>query len=159
MEIRRGDVFYIENRNAIGSEQDKTRPALVVSNDIGNEHAPVVMVVWLTTQEKAPLPTHCKVRAKTESTALCENINTVSKDRVLEYIRTATEKEMEDVDRCISVALGLTPAVEDTGIQLLDRMIDEIDCLFYGQEDELVAHGIDMANSVLRQRYRRMVVK
>lgn len=161
MDIRRGDIFYIENRNAVGSEQDKTRPALVVSNDTGNACAPVVMVVWLTTQEKAPLPTHCTVRAKVASTALCENINTISKDRVLDYIRTATEQEMAEVDKCLSVALGIVQvlAVEDTGIQHVDQLISDIDRLFYREADEKVAQGIDKANSIARQMYRRLVVQ
>lgn len=161
MDIRRGDIFYIENRNAVGSEQDKTRPALVVSNDTGNACAPVVMVVWLTTQEKAPLPTHCTVRAKVASTALCENINTISKDRVLDYIRTATEQEMAEVDKCLSVALGIVQvlAVEDTGIRHIDQLISDIDGLFYREADEKVAQGIDKANSIARQMYRRLVVQ
>ena len=107
MEIKKGDIFWIENSRGAGSEQIGTRPALVVSNDMGNQNAPVVTVVWLTSQKRKPLPTHCEVKAFERSIALCENVTTVSKERMGGYIRTATQEEMENVDQCLRIALGL----------------------------------------------------
>ena len=40
------------------------RPAVIVSNDVCNEHSRVVEVVFLTTKEKPPLPTHVKINSK-----------------------------------------------------------------------------------------------
>ena len=37
------------------------RPAVIISNDIGNNAGPVLEIVYLTTQEKKPLPTHVKI--------------------------------------------------------------------------------------------------
>lgn len=115
-EYKRGDVIFVRDyRQTAGSEQDAVRPAVIVSNDTGNLFAPIVEVVFLTTQEKKPLPTHTTVMCKVPSTALCEQITTVSKERITEYIRTCTEKELQAIDRCIKISLGLTekPVVED----------------------------------------------
>ena len=45
MEINRGDVFYVNRSETIGSEQRSGRPAIIVSNPECNEHSPVVEVV------------------------------------------------------------------------------------------------------------------
>lgn len=72
-------------------------------------------VVYLTSQEKKPLPTHVDVICKVPSTALCENIQTVSKERLGDFVKSCTTSEMERVDKAICHALGLTvPAEEPT---------------------------------------------
>ena len=112
MEIKRGDIFFIENRKyALDFSpviQDAHRPAIIVSNDTGNKFSNVVEVVYLTSQEKKELPTHCSVLCRVPSTALCEQVCTVSKDRLGDFIRTCTDREMKAVNECIKVSLGLT---------------------------------------------------
>ena len=114
MEYLRGDIFFVRKAIAEGSEQDAGRPAVIVSNNIGNEHANIVEVVYLTTQEKKPLPTHCDVMCKVPSIALCEQVCTVSKDRLVELIRTCTDAEMHEIDKALTVSLGLTGFVSET---------------------------------------------
>lgn len=110
MQVLKGDVFYIEKtNNTYGSEQQAGRPAIIVSNDIGNEHSENVSIVYLTTREKKPLPTHVQVKANVISTALCEQIYTVSKDRLGNYIRSLTEEEMAAIEDAILVGLGIEP--------------------------------------------------
>ncbi len=156
--LYRGDVIWVSDSKGIGSEQRGERPALIVSNDTANEYAPVVTVVWLTTQEKKPLPTHCEVKGTEKSTALCENITTISKERVGDFIRSATCSEMEAVDRCIMIALGLSEKLseEPQGKELVAGIIAEIDDVFYSEADNSIAAGIDKAGSVVRQMYRRI---
>lgn len=113
IEPRRGDIFYVNKGYTTGSEQDAGRPAVIVSNDTGNEHAPVVMVVYLTTQPKSPMPTHCGVYARVPSTALCEQICTVSKDRLGEYIRSCDNEEMDRIDKALMIALGIEENGDD----------------------------------------------
>lgn len=94
MNIYRGDIFYIkknDNNRFQGSEQYDERPAIIVSNNKCNEFSPVVEVVYLTTQEKKPLPTHVEVMCRVPSTALCEQVFSINKGRLSGYIRTCTE--------------------------------------------------------------------
>ena len=109
MEVYRGDIFFVKGHvKNTGSEQKQERPAIVVSNDMANRHSPVVEVVFLTSAEKAkPLPTHVDVVCQILSTALCEQINSISKDRLGEYIRTCTDKEMKAIDKALKISLGL----------------------------------------------------
>lgn len=140
MEVYRGDIFYIEdNYRTEGSEQRPGRPALVVSNNTGNYHSDIVSIVWLTTAEKKPLPTHCKILSRTPSTAICEQVITISQNRLGEYIRTATEAEMKEIDRCLMIALGLTEkayVIKNPDASSLE-LIDDLKMKLEGAEREL----------------------
>ena len=63
MSINRGDIFYVNPSETVGSEQRSGRPAIIVSNPLCNEHSPVVEVVYLTCQYKKPMPTQALDRA------------------------------------------------------------------------------------------------
>lgn len=107
--VYRGDIFNVKSngKNVCGSEQYQDRPAVIVSNNIGNEHSSIVEVVYLTSKEKNPLPTHVKIMCRVPSTAMCEQISNVSKERLGEYIRTCTDEEMAEIDRALMVSLGI----------------------------------------------------
>ena len=106
-EIYRGDIFYITQGSYVGSEQKSGRPGIIVSNDLANKHSPNVEVVFLTSQEKKALPTHVEVIARVPSIALCENIQTVSKERLSDFIRSCTTSEMKAVDNALLCSLGI----------------------------------------------------
>ena len=106
-EIYRGDIFYIMQGSYVGSEQKSGRPGIIVSNDLANKHSPNVEVVFLTSQEKKALPTHVEVIARVPSTALCENIQTVSKERLGDFIRSCTTSEMKAIDKALLHSLGI----------------------------------------------------
>lgn len=117
MEVFRGDIFFVRKGGySIGSEQESGRPAIIVSNDTGNRYSDAVEVVYLTTKEKPPLPTHVEVICKVPSTALCEQIFTVSKERLGEFIKECTKEEMVAIDKAlmISVGVGVSPASTET---------------------------------------------
>lgn len=109
--INRGDIFWIEQsqyRQCIGSTQAAGRPGIVVSNEVNNRFASTVEIVYLTTAPKKNLPTHCPINSsRKESIALCEQVQTISKEQIAEYVGTCTAEEMEAVDRCICISLGL----------------------------------------------------
>ena len=117
VEYKRGDVYFVKMVHpTVGYELDANRPAVIVSNDIGNKHSLVVEVVFLTTQEKKPLPTHAEIRCTGKtSTALCEQVTTVSKDRLGKYFGTCSEDEMRMIDRAIMISLGLDEKVDVQG--------------------------------------------
>src|SRR5437660_12727670 len=47
---RRGEVYLIELGPARGHEIRKTRPGLVIQNDIGNRHSPLTIVAAITSR-------------------------------------------------------------------------------------------------------------
>lgn len=109
-DIRRGEIFYIARGGATnGSEQFADRPAVVVSNDENNKHSGVIEVVYMTTQPKTDLPTHVTVRSTGRlSTVLCEQVSSVSTDRVNNYIGQVSEQEMKNIDITLMISLQLS---------------------------------------------------
>lgn len=107
-EIRRGEVYYI-NRNCeeVGCEQYSGRPAIIVSNNLNNKNSGTVEVVYLTTRPKKDLPTHVHIPAfmgvPMDSTALCEQITTVSTSRLGKIICILPEGVMEKIDQAMMV--------------------------------------------------------
>jgi mRNA interferase MazF len=106
--MKRGEIYYIEISASTGSELRKARPGIIVSNDKQNERSGLLEVVYLTTAPKEERPTHVSIRsADRPSTALCEQINTVSKARVGNYCGTCTEEEMKAIDLALLSSLGI----------------------------------------------------
>lgn len=108
--MKRGDIFYIEaaSYQTTGSEQRPGRPGIIVSNEKCNESSEVVEVVYTTTQPKSHLPTHvCIKTTPRPSTALCEQVNSVSKQRIGNYVGHVSRQEQESIDIALLISLDL----------------------------------------------------
>ena len=111
--IKRGDIYYAELNPVIGSEQGGTRPVLIISNHIGNRHSPTVIVAAITSRvhTKAKLPTHTAIRdfegLNKDSIILLEQIRTIDKKRLQEYIGMLSESEMARVDKALAISVSL----------------------------------------------------
>ena len=103
--MRRGEVYYINNENAVGCEQRGIRPAVIVGNDVGNKYSPVLLVVYFTLQHKKALPTHVYVRG--HGTALCEQIFTIDKTRLLQKKGECTNSDMKRINKALCISLGM----------------------------------------------------
>ena len=113
MEIKRGDLYYADLSPVVGSEQGGVRPVLIVQNDIGNRFSPTIIACAVTGQlTKAKLPTHIELKGgkyglKVDSVALLEQLRTLDKRRLKEYIGTLDAARMRDVDKALIISLGL----------------------------------------------------
>ena len=111
MEVYKGDIFYIEK----GKTGEKS-PAVVVSATEVIEETGCAQVAWLTNKEENSSSTHAKVMCMTPSVAICEKLSFAYLDRFGEYIRTCTEKEIQDIDNAMLATLGI------------ERQNDNADC-------------------------------
>ncbi|MBQ1220640.1 MAG: type II toxin-antitoxin system PemK/MazF family toxin [Peptococcaceae bacterium] len=111
--VKRGDVFYAELDPVIGSEQGGVRPVLIIQNDVGNQHSPTTIVAAITGQlTKAKLPTHVDLAGRENglaknSVVLVEQVRTIDKTRLKEYICTLDKQIMEQVDQALLISMGL----------------------------------------------------
>jgi mRNA interferase MazF len=108
-DVRRGDVYYINNnRGQRGNEIRKDRPAVVVSADFLNKHSGDVVIVFLTSQPKKDMSTHVTIRTTGRvSEALCEQPTTISVERLNNRIGSVTDREMQQIDIALQIALKL----------------------------------------------------
>ena len=89
-EIKRGEIYAADFGAGFGSEQGGVRPVLILQNNTGNKYSPTTIVAAITGRKtKAALPTHVAIMTsglKIESTVLLEQIRTIDKARLGEYI-------------------------------------------------------------------------
>lgn len=122
---KRGEIFYImRDAMQVGSEIYHGRPAIIVSNDFLNSTANVVEVVFLTTQPKKDMGTHVRITSTGRtSTALCEQITTVAIERIGNYVATASDREMREIDEAIAKSLSLSHDPPPRAVVLLSPLI------------------------------------
>ena len=129
--IKRGEVYWIEKpKNSLGSEQMKNRPGLIVSNNDGNENSPLVTVVYLTSQEKPDLEVNVTL-GRTSSgdcegnTVICNQIYTIAKSRVGEYMTRISDEDMEAVDKAIMISLDLDRYIGEVKTPTIVHKVEE----------------------------------
>lgn len=110
-EIKRGDMYYANLNPITGSEQGGIRPVLILQNDKGNRYSPTTIVAALTSrQTKSELPTHVTLTAvflERKSIIMLEQIRTIDKSRLLDYIGSLSEENMKLVNEALAVSLGI----------------------------------------------------
>ncbi|MDD2981365.1 MAG: type II toxin-antitoxin system PemK/MazF family toxin [Hespellia sp.] len=113
MVIRRGDIYYADLSPVVGSEQGGIRPVLIIQNDTGNRHSPTVICAAITSRmNKAKLPTHVEIDAKRyqivkNSVILLEQIRTLDKQRLKDFVCHVDQSLMRKVDEALSISLEL----------------------------------------------------
>ena len=109
--IRRGDVYYADLSPVVGSEQGGVRPVVVVQNDKGNRYSKTIIVAPISKKmSKPPIPTHVIFSDDSlsyVSMILCEQLRTIDKKRLGQWIGTLDEKTLEKINRAIRVSLSI----------------------------------------------------
>lgn len=86
-EIRRGEVRFVSLDPVVGSETGKTRPAVVIQNDLANASSPTVTVLPITSRAARVYPFQVRLSAgegglERAGKVLCEQVRTVSRERI-----------------------------------------------------------------------------
>ena len=110
----RGDIWYCELDDALGSEQQYRRPVLVLQADELNQTGPTTIVAPITSQIKHPfmqahyiLDEHCPLHER--SMVLTEQTRAVDKQRLQNYVGRLKAKDMLAVEQALCFSLGLRP--------------------------------------------------
>ena len=111
---RRGDIYLVEFDPARGHEIQKTRPAVVIQNDIGNQYSPVTIVAAITSRlSPKPYPVEVVV-SPTKANGLQEpsaiqlgQIRSVDKRRLLKRLGALDAESLQKVDTALKISLGL----------------------------------------------------
>ena len=110
---KRGEVYIVSFDPTLGSEIKKTRPALILQNDIANRHSAVTIVAALSSQFTEPVyPTEVLLEPpegglEKRSVVLLNQVRTVDKQRLAAKLGTLKPETMGRVDRALEVSLGL----------------------------------------------------
>ena len=110
---RRGDVIWVNLDPVVGSEIAKTRPAVVISNDVGNEYSSRVIVAAISSGSAERVYPFEVLLATGEaglgksSKVLLDQIRTVDKRRLEGRLGTLSAERMAEVDIAVLRSLGI----------------------------------------------------
>jgi len=108
----RGEVYLVSFDPALDAEIQKTRPALILQNDVGNQHSPLTIVAAVTSNVFRRGPTVVFVHAPeggltVDSVILLNQIRTIDKRRLGKRLGTLRSETMKQVDQAIMISLAL----------------------------------------------------
>src|SRR5215510_6424485 len=110
---KRGEVYLVSFDPTLSAEIQKTRPALIVQNDIANRHSPITIVAAITSQFDEPLyPTEVLITPPEggltmPSVVLLNQIRSIDRRRLVRRLGRVTAGTLERVNRAIQLSLGL----------------------------------------------------
>ena len=110
---KRGDVYVVRFDPTEGVEISKTRPAVIIQNDIGNRFRDLTIATAITSKYDANLyPTEVLVKApegglKTDSVILLNQIRAIDKSRLGRRLGTLHPSTMSLVNEAVAVSVGL----------------------------------------------------
>jgi mRNA interferase MazF len=111
---RRGEIYLVAFDPTVGHEIQKTRPALIIQNDVSNEHSPITIVAAISSQFGSPprprevlLATGGKTGLTQPSAAIMNQIRSIDRTRLVKRLGTLDAATMQRVDQAIKISLGL----------------------------------------------------
>jgi mRNA interferase MazF len=112
MEVKKGDIFLVKLDPVQGSEQGKTRPALVIQGDWINTYADTTVILPITsTIYLKEYGTHIRFNAsdcnlRDGGTIKAEQIRVVDKSRLIKKIGHATEDIQQRAQHAVYVLMN-----------------------------------------------------
>ncbi|MCE5250930.1 type II toxin-antitoxin system PemK/MazF family toxin [bacterium] len=108
----RGDIYLVCLDPTVGSEINKTRPALIVSNDINNQFSGTVTVILLSLNAEKVYPFEAFLSSvdavlSKKTKARCNRIRTIDKKRLLRRLGSVSPQELKDVEKSVLIHLGM----------------------------------------------------
>jgi mRNA interferase MazF len=106
-------VYLVGFDPTLGAKIKKTRPALVIQNDIANRWSPITIVAAITSRfGERHYPTQVRIQPPeggldVVSVVLLNQVRSIDKARLVRRLGRLRPRTMIDVDRALQVSLGL----------------------------------------------------
>ena len=109
---RRGETWLVRLDPAIGSEIKKTRPALIISNDINNQYAHLVTLLPISDKGLKIYPFEVAVSEGSSglsklSKIKCQQIRTVDKERLIKRLGAVDKVLLANTEEALKLHLGM----------------------------------------------------
>jgi mRNA interferase MazF len=111
--IKQGDIFWVCFDPTLGAETKKIRPAVVVSNDINNEHSPIISIAPITSNVTRIYSFEVEIAAGTanlssRSKIMVNQTRAIDKIRLGDHIDLLSDRLMLQVKASLKLHYGLT---------------------------------------------------
>ncbi len=110
---KRGEMFLVNFDPTVGTEIRKTRPALILQNDISNKHSPITIVAAVTSRfDETLYPTEVLIQPpegglRNDSVVLLNQIRSVDRQRLIKKLGNLRADTMKKVDFALQISFGL----------------------------------------------------
>lgn len=111
---RRGEIYLVSFDPTVGHEIQKTRPAVIIQNDVSNQYSPITIVAAISSQfrepphpREVPLKSGGKTGLDKSSAVILSQIRSVDSLRLVKRLGTVDAASMRKVDEAIKISLGL----------------------------------------------------
>jgi mRNA interferase MazF len=109
---KRGDVYLVNLDPTIGSEIKKTRPAIIIQNNVGNQYSSVTIIAPITSGNDAVYPVEVEIKAPeggldNNSLALLNQIRTIDRSRLVKKLGQLNQDTMLKINKAILISLDL----------------------------------------------------
>jgi mRNA interferase MazF len=110
---RRGEIYLVNFDPTVGHEIRKTRPALVIQNDVSNQYSPITIVAAITSQfNEPPYPREVIIQPGKSgldhaSAAILNQIRSVDRNRLIRRMGAIDAATLRRIDEALTISLGL----------------------------------------------------
>jgi mRNA interferase MazF len=113
-DLHRGEIYLCSFDPTVGHEIKKTRPALVIQNDVGNRYSPLTIVAAITSAvSPVPYPVEVVIDPTAangmvvRSSIRLDQIRTVDRQRLVRRLGVVDPAIVAKVDEALKISLGL----------------------------------------------------
>ena len=111
---RRGDIYLVAFDPTVGHEIQKTRPAVVIQNDVSNQYSPITIVAAVSSQfadpphpREVPLPVGTRTGLGKPSAAITNQIRSIDRTRLRKRLGSLDAATLRKIDEALKISLGL----------------------------------------------------
>ena len=109
---KRGQIWVLRLDPTVGAEIKKTRPALIISNDICNKYTATVTVLPITSQASGVQPFEVSLSPPEggllkDSKIKSQQIRTVDKSRLVKLIGAISQEKLRQTEQALLIHLDI----------------------------------------------------
>jgi len=110
---RRGEIYLVDFNPTVGHEIRKTRPAVVIQNDVSNQYSPITIVAAISSQfAEPPFPREVLIESQESglhkrSAVIVNQIRSVDRQRLVKKLGQLSSQSMRRVDGALKISLAL----------------------------------------------------
>ncbi len=112
---RRGEIYLVRFNPTVGHEIRKSRPAVIIQNDLSNRYSPITIVAAISSQfSEPPFPREIIIEPEESglskrSAVIANQIRSVDRERLIRRLGQLSATSLRRVDEALKISLGLVP--------------------------------------------------
>lgn len=138
--ITRGEIYWVNFGDSKGSIQSGLRPALIVSNNLNNRFSTTVNIAPITSSiSKKSIPSHVIIEGcelQKASTVLVEQIKTINKDELGEFIGSCDKKIIEKINCAMNVQFNINNEEEFNNKENIKKFAEHLVKNYKGKDPD-----------------------